>query len=164
MTPAESMRAPAAVTDGDQAPLETLLRLAMIMGVLVMAFCLLPEENIPVARGGKQARLKLGGAGEQVAEQRSTQATSSIAKTTAEDVRTTTALEAQYILDPRLSGLAIDVSTFDGVVTLSGHVDSGFDLARAIDIAMAHDSVHEVISRLRVVRSMADARQPPAWH
>ena len=96
---------------------------------------------------------------DRVMRQRSTQAARSIAEITAEDVRATAALEAQYVVDPRLSGLAIDVSTLEGVVTLSGHVDSGFDLARAIDIAMALDSVREVISRLRVVRAVAEAKQ-----
>jgi osmotically-inducible protein OsmY len=82
-----------------------------------------------------------------------------IAEATA-DVRTTAAIEAQYVMDPRLSALAIDVNTRAGVVTLAGHVDNAADAAHAIDLAMRHRNVREVISTLAVVQPVADA--PPS--
>jgi hypothetical protein len=156
----------------------TLLRLAMIVGVLVIVFLVLPEGNGPVASTRPKAEPKLG-AGEhalrapsegeveavgrelretgRVVRRRSSQADRTLAEAT-EDMRTTAAIEAQYVTDPRLSAHTIAVDTHSGVVTLAGRVDSARDVAQAIDLAMRHRNVREVISTLQVVRPVADAQ------
>jgi len=160
----------------------TLLRLSMIVGVLVLVFIVLPEGNGPAASTRQNAEQKLGAAaaharralseGEvaaigkelretgRVVRRRSSQAARTLAEAT-EDMRTTAAIEAQYVMDPQLSALAIDVDTHSGVVTLAGRVDSAADVAHAIDLAMRHRNVREVISTLQVVQPVADA-QPRA--
>ena len=101
----------------------TLLRLAMIVGVLVIVFLVLPEGNGPVASTRQKAEQKLGAAAEQarralsdveveaigkelretgrVVRRRSSHAVRTLAEAT-EDMRTTAAIEAQYVIDPRL--------------------------------------------------------------
>jgi osmotically-inducible protein OsmY len=76
-----------------------------------------------------------------------------------EDARTTAAIKARLALDPKLSALAITVDTTHGRVTLAGLVDSPEDVARAIQLALEEDDVHEVISTLQV--RTADHRSPP---
>ena len=156
-----------------------LLRLSMIVGVLVIVFLVLPEGNGPVASTRQKAEQKLGAAAEQarrvlseveveaigkelretgrVVRRRTSQAARTFAEAT-EDMRTTAAIEAQYVTDPRLSALTIDVDTHAGVVTLAGRVDNATDVAHAIDLAMRHGNVREVISTLQVVRPVADAQ------
>jgi hyperosmotically inducible periplasmic protein len=156
-----------------------LLRLAMIVGVLVIVFMVLPEGNGPVASTRQKAGQQLGVAAEsarraltageaeaigrelretgRVVRRRSAHAARTLAEAT-EDMRTTAAIEAQYVMDPRLSALSIDVDTHSGVVTLAGRVDSANDVAHAIDLAMRHGNVREVISTLQVVRPVADAQ------
>ena len=72
-----------------------------------------------------------------------------------EDARTSAAIKAQLALDPNLSALDISVDTTDGVVTLAGKVDSPDAVARAMELALEHDNVREVISTLQVVRPTA---------
>jgi len=110
----------------------TLLRLAMIVGVLVIVFLVLPEGNGPVASTRQQAEQKLAAATEQarralsdveveaigkelretgrVVRRRSSHAVRTLAEAT-EDMRTTAAIEAQYVMDPRLSALTIEVES-----------------------------------------------------
>jgi len=157
----------------------SLLRLAMIVGVLVIVFMVLPEGNGPVASTRQKAGQELGAVAEharralsegeaeaigrelretgRVVRRRTSQAARTFAEA-AEDMRTTAAIEAQYVTDPRLSALTIDVDTHAGVVTLAGRVDNATDVAHAIDLAMRHGNVREVISTLQVVRPVADAQ------
>jgi len=156
----------------------TLLRLGTIVGVLVIVFLVLPEGNGPVASTRQKAEQKLGAAAEQarralsdveveaigkelretgrVVRRRSSRAARTLAEAT-EDMRTTAAIEAQYVMDPRLSALTIEVDTHSGVVTLAGRVDTAADVAHAIELAMRHRNVREVISTLQVVQPVADA-------
>jgi hypothetical protein len=157
----------------------TLLRLSMIVGVLVIVFLVLPEGNGPVASTRPKPRPKLGPASEpaqgalsegeveaigrelratgRAVRRHTSQAARTLAEAT-EDMRTTAAIEAQYVMDPRLSALTIQVAMHAGVVTLAGRVDSASDVAHAIDLAMRHGNVREVISTLQVVRPVADAQ------
>jgi hypothetical protein len=80
-----------------------------------------------------------------VVRRRSSHAVRTLAEAT-EDMRTTAAIEAQYVMDPRLSALTIEVDTHSGVVTLAGRVDTAADVAHAIELAMRHRNVREVIS------------------
>jgi osmotically-inducible protein OsmY len=156
----------------------TLLRLSMIVGVLVIVFLVLPEGNGPVASTRQKAEQQLGAAAAharsaladveveaigrelretgRVVRRRSAQAARTFAEAT-EDMRTTAAIEAQYVMDPRLRALTIEVDTHAGVVTLAGRVDSAADVAHAIELAMRHRNVREVISTLQVVQPVADA-------
>ena len=86
-----------------------------------------------------------------VVRRKTEQAARKVAEAT-EDARTTAAIEAQLAVDPRLSALEIDVDTTDGRVTLAGRADSPEDVARAIDLAFAHENVREVVSTLQVRR------------
>ena len=144
----------------------TLVRLAMIIVVLVIVFFVLPEGNGPVASTRQATAIPDIDAIEKEARRtgrvvrwRSASAPRALAEAS-EDERTTAAIKAQYVMDPRLSVSAIYVETIEGVVTLSGRVDSAADVAYAIGLAMRHDSVREVISTLQFVRPAADAPSP----
>jgi len=153
-----------------------LLRLVLIVAVLFAVVWLLYEGDGPLMTARKEAKQEIGAATRQaknalanidveaierelretgrVVRRRSAQAARAIGEAT-EDVRTTAAIEAQFALDPRLSALDIDVNTTDGRVTLAGRVDSGSDLARAIELAFQHENVREVISTLQIARPTA---------
>ena len=62
----------------------------------------------------------------------------------------TTKIQAQYFADPDVKGRNIDVTTANGVVTLSGTVDNESTRRRAIEIARSTDGVREVEDRLRI--------------
>jgi osmotically-inducible protein OsmY len=89
-----------------------------------------------------------------VVRRKSEQVARQVAEAT-EDARTSAAIKAQLALDPNLSALDISVDTTDGVVTLAGKVDSPDAVARAMELALEHDNVREVISTLQVVRPTA---------
>ncbi|MGH9145170.1 MAG: BON domain-containing protein [Vicinamibacterales bacterium] len=62
----------------------------------------------------------------------------------------TTKIQGQYFADPDVKGRNIDVTTANGVVTLSGTVDNESARRRAIEIARSTDGVREVEDRLRI--------------
>ena len=68
------------------------------------------------------------------------------------DARTTAAIKARYVADPRLSALRISVNCTDGRVTLSGTVSSVEDVSHAMLLAMESAGVREVVSTLQVKR------------
>jgi hypothetical protein len=68
----------------------------------------------------------------------------------ADNATTTGSIKAKLLKDPLTSGLSIDVDTTDGVVTLSGKVDSHEEIARAMSLAMDTGGVRKVISTLQV--------------
>jgi hyperosmotically inducible protein len=151
-----------------------LLRLIVLVAVVVLLFWFLRAANPGLfARAGQETREELGSAAreakkawgdldkEAIAEElkrtgrvvrrKSEQVARQVAEAT-EDGRTSAAIKARYALDPNLSALDISVDTTDGVVTLAGRVESADAVARAIEIAMEHDGVREVISTLQVAR------------
>jgi len=69
---------------------------------------------------------------------------------TAANTRTTATIKARLLGEPGLSAFAINVDTTDGVVTLSGKVDSAEQVGRAVDLALKTDGVRKVISTLQV--------------
>ena len=69
-----------------------------------------------------------------------------------EDLWITTKVNSKYFADPEVSGLAIDVDTDQGVVTLQGELDSEAARRRAVALARNTDGVREVVSKLRVAR------------
>lgn len=62
----------------------------------------------------------------------------------------TKSVEAQYAKDPDLKSLDIDVSTVDGVVTLTGNVPTRDAADRAVQLAQDTQHVKSVISELEV--------------
>jgi osmotically-inducible protein OsmY len=62
----------------------------------------------------------------------------------------TARVKSQLLLNGNTSGLAIDVDSSDGVVTLSGEVSSGQEKALAIQIAKNTDGAKSVIDHLKV--------------
>lgn len=64
------------------------------------------------------------------------------------DATITAAVKAKLLGDPDVSGLAIDVDTEDGVVTLSGRVNTAAEKAEAIRLARETDGVRSVTDKL----------------
>jgi osmotically-inducible protein OsmY len=60
----------------------------------------------------------------------------------------TTKIQSKFYLDDAVKGLDIDVSTEDGVVTLSGTVTSPMERMRAIELATRTEGVKKVVDRL----------------
>src|SRR5215467_13616247 len=68
----------------------------------------------------------------------------------ATDTRTTAAIKGKLVADPDLSALSISVNTTEGVVTLSGTVDSEDRIGKAMLLALETDNVQQVISTLQI--------------
>jgi hyperosmotically inducible protein len=66
------------------------------------------------------------------------------------DAAITSAVKTQFLADPEVSGLKIDVDTNYGVVVLSGNVKSKAEADRASAIARQSRGVHTVINQLHV--------------
>lgn len=70
---------------------------------------------------------------------------------TTDDATTTTRVKIALLSDARVGGLRLDVTTFQGVVTLSGTVKSDADAQHAVAIARRVSGVRDVKSELRIV-------------
>jgi hyperosmotically inducible protein len=68
------------------------------------------------------------------------------------DAGITAAVKTKLLADTRVSGLAIDVDTKDGVVTLSGTVKTAAQKAAALEITKGTDNVRSVQDQLKVGR------------
>lgn len=68
-----------------------------------------------------------------------------------DDTTITTRVKTAMLNDPAVGGLAIDVDTFKGVVTLSGRVDNPMERNQAIALARSIDGVVEVKDALQVI-------------
>lgn len=85
-----------------------------------------------------------------------------VADTTKEmftDAAITASVKSKLAADADVSALSIDVDTTDGLVTLSGKVDSQEDVKRAVEIAGSVKGVKQVISTLQV---KAEPEPPPS--
>ena len=67
-----------------------------------------------------------------------------------DDAVITTKVKSALLADPDVSGLAINVDTYKGQVTLTGNVKSGAQIKRAEDIARSMKGVTSVKSNLQV--------------
>jgi osmotically-inducible protein OsmY len=56
------------------------------------------------------------------------------------------------LADTTVGGLKIDVDTKDGVVTLTGNVNSAAEKRKAVEIARESDGVKSVTDRLKIVK------------
>lgn len=70
---------------------------------------------------------------------------------TTDDATTTTRVKIALLNDARVGGLRLAVTTFQGVVTLSGTVKTPADEQAAISAARRIDGVRDVKSELKVV-------------
>lgn len=68
-----------------------------------------------------------------------------------DDTTITTRVKTAMLNDPAIGSLRIDVETFKGVVTLSGHVKSQAERDQAIAMARGIDGVVEVDDALQVM-------------
>jgi osmotically-inducible protein OsmY len=66
------------------------------------------------------------------------------------DARITATIKARLIGEPNLSALKIDVDTDNGVVTLSGTVESAQQADRAVELARTVEGVTRVASVLQI--------------
>lgn len=66
------------------------------------------------------------------------------------DARITGEIKSKFAVESDLSVLKISVNTTDGVVTLSGTVESHEAIQRAMEIALAVEGVSQVVSTLQV--------------
>jgi len=66
------------------------------------------------------------------------------------DAGITTKVKSTLLADPDVSGLRIDVDTRDGVVTLTGTVNSSAEKTRALDLAGKVENVKRVEDKLTV--------------
>lgn len=67
-----------------------------------------------------------------------------------DDAEITSEVKAKLLADPEVAGLNIDVDTRDGVVTLTGDVESDDARLEAEHLARTTEGVVRVISRIRV--------------
>jgi hyperosmotically inducible protein len=84
-----------------------------------------------------------------VVREKAKKAGSALADATA-DARVTAAVKSKLATESALSVFSIHVETTDGLVTLSGSVDSHEQVARAVQLALDTDGVVKVISTLQV--------------
>jgi hyperosmotically inducible protein len=66
------------------------------------------------------------------------------------DAAITSEVKTKFLAEPGVSGLAIDVDTSNGVVTLSGNVKSKAEVTKAMTIARNSKGVKRVVSKLKV--------------
>ena len=68
-----------------------------------------------------------------------------------DDTTITTRVKTAMLNDPNVGGLRIDVDTFQGVVTLSGRVESQAEKEQAIALARNVSGVTEVKDAMQVI-------------
>ncbi|HUR46085.1 MAG TPA: BON domain-containing protein [Candidatus Saccharimonadales bacterium] len=84
-----------------------------------------------------------------VVRDKAKKAGSAIADATA-DARITTAIKSKLVTESALPVFNIHVETTDGLVTLSGTVNSHDQISRAVQLALDTDGVIKVVSTLQV--------------
>jgi hyperosmotically inducible protein len=84
-----------------------------------------------------------------VVRRKAREAGQAIADATA-DARITGAIKSKFLSSKELSSMGISVNTTEGVVTLSGSVNSAEEISKAMLLAMETDGVREVVSTLQV--------------
>jgi osmotically-inducible protein OsmY len=87
-----------------------------------------------------------------IVRQKSQQVGKALADSTA-DARITAAIKGKLVANKDLSALSISVNTTDGVVTLSGSVNSPDDISKAMVLAMDTDGVRQVVANLQLHKS-----------
>jgi osmotically-inducible protein OsmY len=93
-------------------------------------------------------RLRVRGAAQEQARQAN--AHTAVEEDDTSDAWLTTKVQSKYFLDPDIGGLDIDVTTENGVVTLSGDVSNAAERRQAIAIARNTDGVRDVRDQLQM--------------
>jgi osmotically-inducible protein OsmY len=101
-----------------------------------------------LARSGRVVREKARELGAKVADSTS-------------DARVTASIKGKLVADSSLSALDISVNTTDGIVTLSGRVQSHEHIQKAMDLALATDGCTKVISTLQVKDGESSEKKAP---
>jgi hypothetical protein len=101
-----------------------------------------------VDRAGESIREGVRDAGDAVSDT-ARRAGDALSEVTA-DARITATIKARLIGEPNLSALKIDVDTDNGVVTLSGTVESAQQADRAVELARTVEGVTRVASVLQI--------------
>lgn len=126
------------------------LLLGLIVGAAGMHFYMggaKPKVNVNVHTQDVQNELAHAGV---VIKEKAREAGAAIADATA-DTRATTAIKSKLATELGASTLGnISVSTSDGVVTLSGTVNSNDEITKAVNVAYAAENVRKVYSTLQV--------------
>ncbi len=128
------------VKSGNRAALLAALVAAAALGV---AGCDNPKSTDTVGQKMDRAADKMANA----TDRATTKAAAAV-----DDTAITTKVKADIIAEPGLSALKIDVDTKDGVVTLTGTVDSAAMKDRAQQVAQGVSGVKSVVDNL-VVKS-----------
>ena len=68
------------------------------------------------------------------------------------DAGITTKVKSKFLGDTDVPGLKIDVDTKEGVVTLTGTVETAAEKQRAMELAKATDGVKDVVDRIKVAK------------
>ena len=72
--------------------------------------------------------------------------------TQSSDAWITSKIKTKFIGDSEIKAFTINVDTYEGVVTLNGHVSSQAVANRAVQIAKSTSGVKSVISKLTVIQ------------
>ena len=84
-----------------------------------------------------------------VVREKATRAGAVLADATA-NARTTATIKTKLFADLGKTALTINVDTTDGLVTLSGSVNTPEELSKAVQVAMETEGVRKVISTLQI--------------
>jgi hyperosmotically inducible periplasmic protein len=116
------------------------------------------RETDGVTRVENQLRVRPETADRDVAERRDTADAARDATREGEspDAWITAKVQAKYFLDTDVKGRNINVDTRDGVVTLTGEVESEGERRQALAIARNTDGVRSVTDQLQIQRTDAD--------
>jgi hyperosmotically inducible periplasmic protein len=108
------------------------------------------DKSAPVATTGTIDTQKARERGAEIGEK--TAVAVEKVKETVGDAQLTTKIKAKMALDDLVKARAIDVSTTDGIVTLSGTVSSQAEHDRAVALARETNGVTRVVDALRFSR------------
>jgi hyperosmotically inducible protein len=130
----------------------------IVSGIVVVAVCLsagLGLAGCEKEGGAEEAGRKIDQAAESAADQlEATKESMGEKAETAgdylQDSAITAKIKAEILAEPALKVLQIGVTTTDGVVTLSGTVDSQSSLERAAEVAQSNQGVTSVENNLVV--------------
>ena len=129
---------------------------ALTLAVLAMAVASCDQRHSAESAGAKLDRASTDASrtidrvGNDAAEK--TRVAASRAAEALDDASVTTKVKAALFAEPGLKTLQLGVETHEGVVTLTGAVDTPVLRQRAIEIAGAMSGVHQVVDKL-VVKS-----------
>ena len=109
---------------------------------------------------GDEATAALERAGKEV--QRGAEELGQQAKPYLDDATLTAKVKAKLAADPEVTAYQIDVDSLEGVVTLSGRVESAAEAAEAEKLARDTDGVKSVVNRLAVGNEPIPGSSPAA--